>query len=85
MFKPLPDDRLPKDKRGNVIGIGDILIARRDDGETLRYRVLAVDHLQGSGSVKLECLVLVEQGFKIRWESIYNLWQGYEVESEIAE
>lgn len=78
MNHPLPDDRQPKDRRGDVIGIGNVLVARRDDGETLRYRVLAVD---SSGSVQIECLdILVEQGFKIRWESRHNLWMMYEIE-----
>ena len=73
-------NKQPRDKNGNVIVVGNILIARRDDGEALRYKVIAVDHLQGSGSVQLECLSPVEPGFERRWESRYWVWQIYEIE-----
>lgn len=75
------DDRTPLDKKGNIIGVGDILVARRS-GEELRFKVLAVDTLQGSGSVQIECLGPVEPGFERRWISRHDLWQGYEIETK---
>ena len=78
-------DNQPRDKKGNPIGIGNTLIARRDDGEELRYRVLAIDRLQGSGSVQLECLSPVEPGFERRWESRHWLWRLYEIEQQEEE
>jgi hypothetical protein len=69
------DENQPKDKKGNLIRIGDILV-RRDDGEELRYRVLTI----GSLSVHLESIdTFAASGNKQRWESHHALWQSYEV------
>jgi hypothetical protein len=69
-----PDENQPKDRKGNVIGIGDILVLR-NDGEELRYRVLTI----GSMSVHLESIdTFTASGNKERWEPLHVLWQSYE-------
>lgn len=73
----------PLDKKGDAIGIEDILVARRDNGVPRRYKVLAVDHLQGSGSCQLESLDPdVDPGWKTRWASRYDLHRFYEIETK---
>lgn len=70
-------DKTPRDIKGDIIHVGDILKA----GDW-RYKVLAIDTLQGSGSVQLENLQPVEPGWERRWASRYELWQGhYEIET----
>jgi len=85
-------DKQPRDRNGKIIGIGDILVARAvktlDVGfvllektdKTWRYRVIAVDHLQGSGAVTVECLEPVEPGFERRSISRHDLLRLYEIE-----
>lgn len=71
-------DNQPLDKEGNLIGIGDIL--RGDRGT--QYKVLSVDHLQGSGSCLLECLGPVEPGWERRSASRYDLRRFYTIETK---
>ncbi len=66
------------DKKGNIIGVSDILVG--DNGK--RFKVLSIDHLQGSGSAMVECLDSVEPGYERRGISRYGLWRYYTIESK---
>lgn len=70
----------PLDKHGNPVRLWDVLVTQGPHGEKWRYLVLGSDSLQGSGSVKVECLDPVEPGFERRSISRYDLWRFYEVE-----
>jgi len=68
----------PLDKKGNDIGVEDILIS--DNGH--RFKVVSIDHLQGSGAATVKCLDPVEEGFEQRGISRYDLKRYYTIESK---
>ena len=68
----------PQDKQGNDIGVEDILVG--DSGN--RFKVVAIDHLQGSGAATVECLDPVEPGWERRGVSRYDLKRYYTIETK---
>jgi hypothetical protein len=68
----------PQDKQGNDIGVEDILVS--DHGH--RFKVLSIDHLQGSLSAMVKCLDSVEPGYEQRGISRYDLCRYYTIETK---